>query len=173
MSALGRFVPLTILSAERLLFSIADIQISANSTKRQAGSGQKRTLPEPGYSPFRLIVGPSDQTSTMLSDNNKAKPAERRGRKDTGPRFLREVTDDLPKDPKTTGLSKLQPHCPWSGSEVDSRYRWPACRKRVIIDTRPLSATAIRMKNGVSGFIGRWRGTACLAIWSAKRPHTH
>ncbi len=35
---------------------------------------------------------------------DKAKPAERRGRKATGPRFLREATDDLPKVPKTAEL---------------------------------------------------------------------
>ena len=36
----------------------------------------------------------------MLSSNNyKAKPAERRGRKATGLRFLREAMDDSPKDP--------------------------------------------------------------------------
>ena len=40
--------------------------------------------------------------------NNKAKPAERRGRKATGPRFLREATEDLPKDPKIAGLPTLQ-----------------------------------------------------------------
>ena len=33
--------------------------------------------------------------------NAKAKPAERRGRKATGPRFLREVTEDSPKDPRS------------------------------------------------------------------------
>ena len=34
------------------------------------------------------------------SATDKAKPAERRGRKGTGPRFLREATEDSPKDPK-------------------------------------------------------------------------
>ena len=36
--------------------------------------------------------------------NDKAKPAERRGRKATGPRFLREAKEDSPKDLKTAGL---------------------------------------------------------------------
>jgi len=41
----------------------------------------------------------------------KAKPAERRGRKVTGPRFLREATEDLPKDPKIAGLPTLAFDC--------------------------------------------------------------
>ena len=42
---------------------------------------------------------------TWVSGNtDKAKPAERRGRKAPGPRFLREATDDSPKDPKIAGL---------------------------------------------------------------------
>ena len=44
-----------------------------------------------------------------LGDNNeKAKPAERRGRKATGPRFLREAKDDSPKDPKIAGLPQAE-----------------------------------------------------------------
>jgi len=39
--------------------------------------------------------------------NDKAKPAERRGRKATGPRFLREAMDDSPKDPKTAELPPI------------------------------------------------------------------
>ncbi len=39
-----------------------------------------------------------------MDSNDKAKPAERQGRKATGPRFLREATDDSPKDPKIAGL---------------------------------------------------------------------
>jgi len=35
--------------------------------------------------------------------NDKAKPAPRRGRKATGPRFLRECKDDSPKDPRSSG----------------------------------------------------------------------
>ncbi len=38
--------------------------------------------------------------------NDKAKPAERRGRKATGPRFLREATEDFPKEPKTAELPR-------------------------------------------------------------------
>ena len=41
------------------------------------------------------------------STTDKAKPAERRGRKATGPRFLREAMDDLPKDPKAAELPNL------------------------------------------------------------------
>ncbi len=37
---------------------------------------------------------------------DKVKPVERQGRKATGPRFLREATDDSPKDPKIAGLPK-------------------------------------------------------------------
>ena len=40
----------------------------------------------------------------LISNNEKAKPAKRRGRKATGPRFLREAMEDLPKDPKIAGL---------------------------------------------------------------------
>ena len=40
----------------------------------------------------------------MLLMIDKAKPVERRGRKATGPRFLREATEDFPKDPKIAGL---------------------------------------------------------------------
>jgi len=36
----------------------------------------------------------------LLDNNDKAKPAERRARKATGPRFLREAMDDFPKDPR-------------------------------------------------------------------------
>ncbi len=37
----------------------------------------------------------------------KGKPAERQGRKATGPRFLREATDDASKDPKIAGLPSV------------------------------------------------------------------
>ncbi len=52
-----------------------------------------------------------------LGDNNdKTKPAERRGRKATGPRFLREVMADLPKGRKIAGLpqhsSLVRVRCP-------------------------------------------------------------
>ena len=40
----------------------------------------------------------------LKHQSNKAKPAKRRGRKGTGPRFLREAMDDSPKDPKVAGL---------------------------------------------------------------------
>ncbi len=44
--------------------------------------------------------------------NDKAKLAERRGRKAAGPRFLREATDDSLKDSKIAGLpiSKSSPY---------------------------------------------------------------
>ena len=35
----------------------------------------------------------------LVDNNDKAEPAERRGRKATGPRFLREAMDDSPEDP--------------------------------------------------------------------------
>jgi len=49
-------------------------------------------------------------TDTLLvtGDTDKAKPVERRGRKATGPRLLREAMEDLPKDPKIAGLPKRQ-----------------------------------------------------------------
>ena len=49
----------------------------------------------------------------LSNNNDKAKPAEKRGRKATGLRFLREATDDSPKDPKIAGLPKrmLQRYC--------------------------------------------------------------
>ena len=44
----------------------------------------------------------SDNFLLRLKDNiDKAKPAERRGRKATGPRLLREATECPSKDPKT------------------------------------------------------------------------
>jgi hypothetical protein len=46
--------------------------------------------------------------STTNSD--KAKPAERRGRKATGPRFLRDGACDATKDPKTAGLPNIGLH---------------------------------------------------------------
>ncbi len=48
------------------------------------------------------IVEWAYKNDTLNSD--KAKPAERWGRKATGPRFLREAMDDSPKDPKTAEL---------------------------------------------------------------------
>jgi len=35
------------------------------------------------------------------TNNDKAKPVKRRGRKATGPRFLREAMEDLPKEPRS------------------------------------------------------------------------
>jgi len=43
---------------------------------------------------------------------DKAKPAERRGRKATGPRFLREAINDSPKDSKIAGLPGNKPVVP-------------------------------------------------------------
>ena len=41
-----------------------------------------------------------DVATVQLGDTNeKAKPAERRRQKATGPRFLREAKEDSPKDP--------------------------------------------------------------------------
>jgi hypothetical protein len=55
-----------------------------------------------------LIAVNAKQTNNFLlrlgDNNDNAKPAERQGRKATGPRFLREVTEDSPKDPKTAEL---------------------------------------------------------------------
>ena len=45
------------------------------------------------------------------STTDKAKPAERRGRKATGPRFLREAADDSPKDPKMAELPNRSETC--------------------------------------------------------------
>ncbi len=45
------------------------------------------------------------------STTDKAKPAKRRGRKATGPRFLREAKEDLPKDPKTAELPNRSETC--------------------------------------------------------------
>ncbi len=42
--------------------------------------------------------------NSVTSNTDKAKPAQRRRRKATGPRFLREAMDDSPKDPKIAGL---------------------------------------------------------------------
>jgi hypothetical protein len=44
--------------------------------------------------------------------NDKAKPAERRGRKATGPRSLREATERLPEGPKIAGLPSIHT---WQG----------------------------------------------------------
>ena len=45
------------------------------------------------------------------STTDKAKPAERRGRKTTGPRFLRDAACDATKDPKTAGLPNKSETC--------------------------------------------------------------
>ena len=47
----------------------------------------------------------------LRSNNDKAKPVKRRGRKATGPRFLREAKEDLPKDPKTAELPNKSETC--------------------------------------------------------------
>ncbi len=39
--------------------------------------------------------------------DDKSKPAKRQGRKATGPRFLRDASNDATKDPKTAGLPSL------------------------------------------------------------------
>ncbi len=71
----------------------------------RAANDPKRTFLPLKYFPIMLTVRQSDQYVLGLEDNNeKAKPAERWGRKATGPRFLREVTDDSPKDPKVAEL---------------------------------------------------------------------
>ena len=41
----------------------------------------------------------------LKGNNDKASPAERRGRKATGPRFLREAMEDLPKDPRAAKIT--------------------------------------------------------------------
>jgi len=43
----------------------------------------------------------------LVHKSDKAKPAEKRGRKAAGPRFLREAMEDSPKDPKIAGLPDL------------------------------------------------------------------
>jgi len=43
--------------------------------------------------------------------DDKIKPAERRGRKATDPRFLREATEDSPKDPKMAELPNRSETC--------------------------------------------------------------
>ncbi len=45
------------------------------------------------------------------STTDKAKRAKRRGRKATGPRFLREATEDSPKDPKMAELPNRSETC--------------------------------------------------------------
>ncbi len=53
---------------------------------------------------MKLNIRHLNRSSTILSSYNYiAKPAERRGRKTTGPRFLREAMEDLPKDPRSPG----------------------------------------------------------------------
>ncbi len=54
-----------------------------------------------GHQPYLLRLSLMSLLSTNLEldlgcINDKAKAAERRGRKATGPRFLREATDDSP-----------------------------------------------------------------------------
>jgi len=54
-----------------------------------------------------MLTGRQNLNLLLHLVDNKAKPVERRGRKATGPRFLREVMDDSPKDPKIAGLPTL------------------------------------------------------------------
>ncbi len=66
--------------------------------------------PQVSGTPWRVItavlncVGGAPVIRSGHNKNDKAKPAERRGRKATGPRFLREAMDDSPKDPKIAEL---------------------------------------------------------------------
>ncbi len=70
-----------------------------------AGTGTWRSSGVYTYRLSRYLPGNPTNLLLRLRDNtDKAKPAERRRRKATGPRFLREATEDLPKDPKTAEL---------------------------------------------------------------------
>ena len=62
-----------------------------------------------GHQPYLLRLSLMSLLSTNLEldlgrINDKAKAAERRARKTTGPRFLREAMDDSRKDPGIAGL---------------------------------------------------------------------
>ncbi len=46
----------------------------------------------------------SDEKRHLDEDNDKAKPAEKRARKATGSRFLRDAACDATKDPKIAEL---------------------------------------------------------------------
>jgi len=60
------------------------------------------------YFPLGKIV---DLLLHLKRNNDKAKPAERRGRKATGPRFLREAKERLPEGPKIAGLPNRSEIC--------------------------------------------------------------
>ncbi len=51
-----------------------------------------------------VIVFPNACIRTRNNNNEKGKPDQSQGRKVTGPRFLREAMEDLPRDPKPAGL---------------------------------------------------------------------
>ncbi len=85
-----------------------------------------------------------------------AKPAKRRGRKATGPRFLREATDDSPKDPKIARLPILQrPNRSWeapcklvvvgSGDFVVHRPGGPGEPGKPFPECNSLSPTSIQL----------------------------
>ena len=76
-----------------------------NATTIESGNGARIMS---AFDPKRTsVIRPNLHSKwyTYLSGNtDKAKPAERRGRKATGPRFLREAMEDSPKDPKIAGF---------------------------------------------------------------------
>ena len=68
----------------------------------------RREHPRIFYRSWLFLAHDSDLANLLLHlvvNIEKAKPAERRGRKATGPRFLREAMEDLPKDPRPPSCS--------------------------------------------------------------------
>ena len=66
-----------------------------------------------GASKVRLwpaTVLPSSYYTLVNSNSNKAKPVERRGRKATGPRFLRDAFNIATEGPTTAELPKRAEH---------------------------------------------------------------
>ncbi len=73
-----------------------------------------------------LSGNPANFFLPLRDNNDKAKPVQRRGRKATGPRFVREATDDSPKDATIAGLrssliySFFVPDCAFMIQEVQN-----------------------------------------------------
>ncbi len=75
--------------------SEADIKLKL---AKGAANDPKRTFPIAQKVQIKLADWTNHTSVLRLKSNNdKAKPAERWGRKATGPRFLREATEQLPE----------------------------------------------------------------------------
>ena len=79
--------------------------------------------------------------------NDKAKPVERRGRKATGPRFLREAKDDSPKDPKTAELPLAAPNPVWNGRTM-ATLNYSICGAKTLTLLKMLAPVLVLLVSG-------------------------